>query len=205
MLTAEQLAKKMRLGQLTQEEFDSIVERVRDNPHEENLSLLIRILGRVGTSELKEIIEKFLYYPKKPYVSSVALEVLCEWGLTSDYLEVIKKFIRGEPWDVNDDVRLSAMSISGCYLAESFDQELLHSLMDIFEHLGTRPHLHETSDYARAFIKSCAYADIAQAMHSDYDSILEGEQTEEWIEKKEFHKLDQVMLQKARRLLNKQE
>src|SRR5437868_5777180 len=64
------------------------------NPN--NLSAAIFLLGKVATQEYRELIEKFLYYPKMPWISAEALKVLCrDWGLTKEYLREVKLFIKG--------------------------------------------------------------------------------------------------------------
>lgn len=203
MFKGEDLLEKTREGELTQEEFNQIVEAARDGPYDENLYVLIHILGKVGFGEeLREIVEKFLYYPDDPAVSEQALKALCEeWGLTSKYLEQIKNFIRGESWDVNENVRMLAISIAGEYIKETSDKELLMLLLDVFENLGTSNSLREFREYSRDLIQGCAYFAILIAMGKDWDELPDQEETDLLIRQNRLSELDQEALAKAYRMI----
>lgn len=196
MINATDLLNKTRSGELTQEEFDLIVETVRDGPYDEGLYMLINILGLVGFGEeLREIVEKFLYYPAETYVSKEALKTLClGWGLTQDYLNQVANFIRGEEWDSNEVVRMMALTIAGEYLRDSFDKDLLKLLLQVFEDLGTTPEIIKTSS---PLIKGCAYKSIAIAMGKDPDEIPFADEIAEMLRSQRFSDLDEAMLQQA--------
>lgn len=207
MRTVKELCYEAKWGKLTPEEITYVAQRLKNYEidDEVTVSKLIYILGNVGAIEYRELVEKFLYHRADLYACQQALRILCTcWGLTEDYLEAVKLYIRGAEWDDTDDVRLSAMYIAADYLREKkFDRELLYLLLQVFEDLGNSNDIHESRDDARALVKSWAYEVIARAMGKDYEEILSDDDVEEIIETGQLELLDQEMLQKARLLAQK--
>jgi hypothetical protein len=174
----------------------------------EDLPTLISLLGKVLAGRNispshRKLIEKYLHYPDDPMVSAVSLKVLCrEWGLTLNYLELIKKFIRGIGWDVSDEVRFHAINIAGEYLREAFDKELLQLLLFTYqleEHTDT---IRVTREDAHIFLQGCAYEALARASGKDWDEIPSVDDIEEYISQQQFTYLDNEVVEKARKLIS---
>ena len=192
-------------GELTKDEISYVVQRIKDTTPEDDkdLSTLIFILARAGTAEYKPLIEKYLYYPKDPWVSRETLKALCSyWSLTPNYLNEIKQFIKGVTWDDCDDVRFAALSISGEFLRASFDKDLLQLLIHVFEDLGSSEDLLETDEGdGREIVQSSAYRAISRAMGKEWDDIPDSEETGIFILNKQFHQIDLTIIEKARQML----
>lgn len=206
-MNPEELLEKTRAGKLTQEEFDEIVVKViegSEGKEVEGLDCLLPILGLVGYPEqLQDIVEKFLYYPKNPFISRLALIALCyDWNLM--YLSEIKSFIKGVDWDVDDEARKEAMSIAGLYLSDNSDRDLLQLLLNIFDHFGETDEFLIHSHYRNDNLKATAYHSLCTAMQKDDDEILDEIihlDVEELIEIGEFDKLDMSVINQARQRL----
>ncbi|MBM7496986.1 hypothetical protein [Oerskovia paurometabola] len=57
--------------------------------------------------------------PADPMLSRLALQILGDyWGLSSDLLPELRRFLTGVDWDVEGDVRDVAISITGRHLRE---------------------------------------------------------------------------------------
>lgn len=206
MKSIDELCEIAKWGQLTSEETAYVVKRMNacTLDDEDELISLLYILGHAYLEEHREWVEKFIYYPKSTFVSQQALKALCTcWHLTEDYLDIIKMYIRGVDWDQSDEVRMVAMGIAGTFLRKKFDRELLQLLIHVFENLGETETLYESRDYARDFIKGCAYQAIARAMGKNRNEISDIDEVEEAIASGQLSALDLTVLQKAYQMIEK--
>ena len=136
MRSIDELLEEAKWGKLTQEELEYVVNKIKDYKEDdaEDLYTLLYTLGRSGAIEYRKLVEKFLYYPNDPMVSSMALKTLCDyWSLDEEYLREIKAFARGVEWDFDGDVRTIAISTAGEYLRRNPEKELLEILFKILE------------------------------------------------------------------------
>lgn len=147
MRSVEELFDEASEGHLTDTELADVVRLINDPSlrSDDELRDLIFILGKVDLFspgepiqprgiKNRKLVEKFLHYPRDPSVACAALKVLCDyWGLTSDYLDFIKKIMRKETWDASQEIAISALNIAGEYLREHQDRQLLQQLIDLWE------------------------------------------------------------------------
>ena len=208
MRSFDELAHEAKWGEISKDEITYVAQRLKNfKPGEDSdvlLATLIYILGFSWASEYRDLVEPFLCYRKYDWVCCRALKALCTcWGLTENYLEIIKMYIRGADWDESDDIRIIAMSIAGAFLREKFDRELLQLLVDIFEGLGEIEGIHETCEEARDLLKGCAYEVLSRAVGEDWDDILEGEEVVKLMANGQLSFLDLPVMQKAHQLLQK--
>ncbi|HUD01899.1 MAG TPA: hypothetical protein VMR37_06195 [Rhabdochlamydiaceae bacterium] len=167
MKNLDELLEEAKWGKLTEKEIASVAEKIKAAGPDEDSDLytLIHILGRAEATQYKKLVEKFLYYPTSPIISSIALKTLCNyWGSAHEYLDKIKSFIKGVEWDPDNDVRLIALSCAGQYLKESQDKELLQLLLSTYEN--------EEED---ELCREAAYEAIALAMGQTWNEILNEE------------------------------
>ncbi len=135
-MNLDDLLDKAKWSKLSDTELAQVVQKINDYEHmsPENLYTLLHILGRAEAKQHRVLMEKFLYYPDDPMISRIALKSLCDyWGLTKNYLDVLKCFIVGVKWDEDQIVRLIAISIAGTYMHESEDPAFLKLLLEIFD------------------------------------------------------------------------
>lgn len=88
-------------------------------PSIDDLYAYLVVIGKLKRFEHRVILERYLDATDVLTVSQV-LETLCfEWGATADYLERVFNFALGVGWDLDDDVRLSAIRILGEFVVGS--------------------------------------------------------------------------------------
>lgn len=135
-MNLDRLLDKAKWSKLSDQELAQVVHRIRNHQSDkvQTLYTLLHILGRSEAIEHHALMETFLYYPEEPMITRIALKSLCnDFGLTKNYLDLLKKFILGVDWDEEDDVRLIAISIAGTYINETGDTTLLPLLLAIYE------------------------------------------------------------------------
>ena len=140
----------------TEEEVEAIVERIRDKKYKDDadLSLSLEALGLASAIQYRKLIESFLDYRGESFVAARALGVLFQdFGLTSEYLDVVKKGIKGADWDDFCDFQSKAIRCAGQYLSDKYDRELLQLLVERFEEIDEEP-----------FIRALSLESIALAM-----------------------------------------
>lgn len=171
MRNLNNLLQKSKNGRLTDEQISYVVKRVEDPKVElEDLYTCIFILGMAFTTrprglKYRQLVESFLYYPKDPEISAIALKTLCDyWDLTADYLDVVKEFIKGVVWDKERDLVLVSVNIAGEFLRKSRkkDKELLQLLIDLWE----KP---DQEFYEAVYIA------LARAVQEDWNDLLKKE------------------------------
>jgi hypothetical protein len=149
---------------LSEDEIKSVADELQKNSPKTDPYKLLHILGRAGAVAYRKMVESYLGEEKSkedPMMARLALQILCDfWGPTKNYLSDVKRFIKKVNWDIENNVRLIALSIAGEYLREFSDQELLQMLLSIFENQDEESIIRET-----------AYDAIARAMGCDYNDL----------------------------------
>ena len=175
MRSLDDLLDEATLGKLTKEEIQYVVSRIKEYDPSSNQDLygLLCTLGRAITStpmipQYRKLMESFLVYPTDSMISRIAFIVLCDyWGLTNEYLQQMKDFIRGVDWDDND-VRLVAISTAGEHLRENFNPELLELLIETFEGSGCSS---KEELYEEEVVRQAAYSALARADNWEWEDL----------------------------------
>ena len=183
MRSIDELLEEAKWGQLTQEELDYVVNRIKESRNKEdpNLYTLIYILGKSGAVEYRKLIENFVYYPTNPDIAYVAFSALVNYmDLLEDYIKEVRIFLKGVAWDEDERVRIAAIGAAGRYLTGYEDKEFLAELIRIFYDLNE-------DDTTR----SSAYTALADAVGRNMNTIFGAE-------KIDFSILDEAKLRLAR-------
>lgn len=81
----------------------------------------ILVIGKSGERSHHQLLAKHLQGTDSQTVSLI-LEILClQWGMSEDYIEWVFRFVVGVAWDIDEDVRKTAIKILGEYLAERYN------------------------------------------------------------------------------------
>ncbi len=155
-MNLDDLLDKAKWSKLSDAELAQVVQKINDYEHisSESLYMLIYILGRSEAKQHRALMEKFIWFPEDPMITRIALKSLCDyWGLTINYLDVLKSFIVGAKWDEDEDVRHIAISIAGTYMLDSGDPVFLNLLLQIFD-----------NEHEGNLIRSTCYSAIARGM-----------------------------------------
>ena len=129
-MNAPSLLTKATNGTLDEPELMWVKDQI-DSGSNDTYTLLL-ILGRSFAKKYRQTVERFLESPRDPMLARAAVYALCQcWGETDRYLAQIKAFCRKVSWDVDDDVRLIAITCAGDHLRSQFDKELAQSLLTI--------------------------------------------------------------------------
>jgi hypothetical protein len=128
----------------------------------QDMYTLIEILGRAGSPKYQKVVEPYLHDVGNSQLTALAVKVLCwSWGLAREYREELLCFLKGVDWDVDDYVKLQAISTVGEDLRENSDDELLQIVYDIFSDDGERP-----------VIRSSAYIALCRSEKIEWKDIL---------------------------------
>lgn len=162
----DDLFDEAKYGKLTSEEIFYVVEKIKASKpgNDSRLYSLLRILGWAKARQYQLLVESFLYYPTDAMVSSMAIKVLCEyWGNDArPYLNEIKAFIQGVPWDEDDFLCLAALQCTGDFLRKTPEKELFQILFDFY-----------TFKYMGIFWQEIAFIQLARAVGKDWDDLVE--------------------------------
>lgn len=130
-LNLADLVGRSKEGLVTDEEFRAVTARLAAKPSRD-AGRLLYVLGRSDMRESEELIAAYLEYPEDPDAAAVALSILCtQWGLTWKYRQHLLDALRGLDWDVDEDVRLRAISAAEVHLGESRDCDVSAELLAI--------------------------------------------------------------------------
>jgi len=144
----------------SEELVESLAEKIRDRKYKNDvdISLSIQSLGLANAIQHRELIASFLNYQGESFVAASAIGVLFEdFGLTSEYLDVVKKAIKGSDWDDFCDFQSKGITCAGRYLNDKFDRDLLKLLVERFEDIDEH-----------SFIRAEVLESIALAMGRSY-------------------------------------
>ncbi len=118
-------------------------------------------LGRDSTRRYRDLVEHFAQRECDPILAALALQILCTvWGDTSRYLCVVERYVAGVPWDADDEVRSTALTIAGEYLRDEQEPALLGRLVAIVD--DEREH---------ELVRTDAYVALARAMGQAWDDL----------------------------------
>jgi hypothetical protein len=185
MRSLEDLLQEARHGRLTDVELEYISNRIKyfdpDKEDDDTLFRLLLIIEEIGmishpgqiyfehrSSKIRNLIEPYLEYPRDDYISAMALSILCDWGFTEDYLDVIKKFIQGVEWD-DGDCAFCAMGEAGGYLNKKTEEEIEEKDIELAQLLKS-----VIDDPTRDEVdRDAAYKALARASGLSWDEILD--------------------------------
>lgn len=160
-MDSQDLVKRATQGALTQEELAEIATILEQSAPEMDLYPLLLAIGRSNAVRYRKLVETFLHCESEPMLASLALQILCDfWGDTERYIENIKQYVRGVPWDEEQDVRQIAVSTAGEYLRQHDDRELLEQLLTVFENTEEEQ-----------LIRENAYCALARAAGKDWSEL----------------------------------
>jgi hypothetical protein len=121
----------------------------------------IHILGRASATDHRELVASFLDSSQDPQLARIALIVLVNhWGLGTEYRDRLRAFVKGVPWDGDDDVRLVALSAAGELARKIGDRELVSDLLEI-----------AGDSHEDVLIRDTAFDAIARALGEDYSDL----------------------------------
>jgi len=181
----------------SEEEVQVIAERIRDKKYRNDLDLAnsLASLGFGNGIQHRELIEDFLDYQQDSFVAAAALEVLFEdFNLREEYLDVVKKAIKGADWDDFCYFQSKAIRCAGRYLNDKYDRELLQLLVERFEEIDEEP-----------FIRALSLESIALAMGRSYLDTPPIGATELSLEENRMDLIDPTIMEWAYKKLAEQQ
>jgi hypothetical protein len=153
--------EKAKSGKISSAEIQAVAQELGDPLSEVDRYTLLHILGKAEAKSFADVVERYVDYQDDPMVARLALQVLCTyWGYGSRYLRHLIAFVRGVPWDTEDEVRLAATSIAGEFLRSTREPELLKALIEVYEDEGANQTARET-----------AYLALGRAMGLGWDEL----------------------------------
>ena len=124
---------------LSEDELRWLLKEISQTPDSARRTRLLNILEYAGTSSLsssRPVLESLLAGPD-PLAAKQALWILCwDWGLISKYIEQLRGFIRGVPWDPYGYLRRDALHLAADYLRFHKDAVLLRDIVDLYEQVA---------------------------------------------------------------------
>jgi hypothetical protein len=135
----QDLLQRARWGKLKSEEVDSVAQEMQKRRPALDRASLLHILGESKDKRHRKLVEKCLYSGDVK-LAKMALQTLCvTWGEAAQHTDDLLRFLRGVEWDTEQGghVILIAISLSGEYLRNGKQRELLTELIDIYEKEGS--------------------------------------------------------------------
>jgi hypothetical protein len=164
---------KFEQDRLSEEELAMVAEELRKPAPETDPFTLLDILGHAFAFQYRELVERFLECEDDPMLARLALQILCGyWGNTDQYLEEVLRFMRGRPWDQEEDVRQIAISEAGEYLRSNTEPRFLHELIYIFESEDEERSMREGAYFALARAVGRDWKDLPSAA-SHFDLVTQ--------------------------------
>ena len=122
---AEKLLLEINSGKPLRPEDEKLVGELLAAPEnrllgrhlsQDDIYSLVLVVGRAKVTKFRHLIAAFLDRDD-PLTVSLVLEVLClEWKETAEYLERVISFALGVQWDIEGDVRQTAIKVIGEFL-----------------------------------------------------------------------------------------
>jgi hypothetical protein len=153
--------ERAKAGVILPAELAKIASTLEASSPSLELYPLLYAIGRSQATRYRKIVERFLYCESEPDLARLALQILCDfWRNTERYLEDVKRFARGLPWDSEEQVRLMAIFIAGEYLRDHQSRELLGYLISVCEDRNQS-----------RFAQEDAYRALARAVGRDWTDL----------------------------------
>jgi hypothetical protein len=115
---------------LSRDEMESVVREIELPEPRCGRYHLLHIIGWSGDLRYRRIAERYLDDASDPMLAGLALKILCGfWNDLPTYLDLVRRSIAGVPWDMEDDLRLAAISVAGRYLRHHASPDLLGDLV----------------------------------------------------------------------------
>jgi hypothetical protein len=134
-LRPPELLERVKHGhRLSDIETQDVVAALSDAGRGFDRYTLLHVLGRADQTQLREVVERYLCCPEDPQLSQLSLTILCTWwNLTEDYLGRVLEFVGSVHWDVDQEVRQTAIGILGRYIRSHRNLDLLARLLSVVE------------------------------------------------------------------------
>jgi hypothetical protein len=161
MTTYAELLDRAKWAHLSRAEIDQVARELQSESPATDRYTLLHILGRAGAVAHRRLVERFLESASDPMLAQMAMHILCNyWDMSDQYLDELIRFVRGVPWDVDGDVRRTALSDAGEYLRSHEDPRLLHAIVQVFENATEGQGMREA-----------AYIALARAAGRDWQAL----------------------------------
>lgn len=130
----DELVLRAKEGAVTAGEIEAVASALSSDANAAENYQMVYVLGRMGCRQYEDLLARFLNFPRDPQVAGLAISMLCvHWRLAVKYRDELLEALRGQPWDVEDEARVSAISASGEYLAGNSDCDVLARLIETAE------------------------------------------------------------------------
>jgi hypothetical protein len=124
---------------LSEDELRWLLTELSQTPDSARRIRLLSILEYAGTSSpgsSRPVLESLLAGPDSLAASS-ALRILCwSWGSPPNYIEQLRSFIRGVPWDPYGYLRRDALRLAADYLRFHKHSVLQRDIVDLYEQVA---------------------------------------------------------------------
>jgi hypothetical protein len=148
--TTTALVEKAKSGTITDEEVAWAAEMLRRAGDGDDRYGLLYVIGRGFGTQYEPLVASFLESPNDNMLSRLALQILCGyWDMSAKYVEEIRRFLAGVPWDDDGMDRQVAISQAGEHLRTNQDDDLLRRLWEFAHNRG--PRLEVTAEDIEAF------------------------------------------------------
>jgi hypothetical protein len=117
-------------GKLSPDELDEVAADLSDP---DDLYMRIAILSRSFDPRFIPVFETFATYADDFDVAAKALRALIDFHGRLEYVPLLKKYIEGVSWDLDEDLKLHAVHIAREYLKEHEDPSVVALLIKQFE------------------------------------------------------------------------
>ncbi|PSL51424.1 hypothetical protein B0I31_12153 [Saccharothrix carnea] len=127
----DELVNRAKEGRVDKREVAELARELASTEDESRAYRLLYVIGRSSATEHEELVSGFLRGDDAE-LAKLALQILCtHWGLTESYLDSVRTFLDGVPWDPSGDTRLIATSAAGEHLRDHTDTGLLARLIEL--------------------------------------------------------------------------
>jgi len=139
MINFDVLLRKADKGQISEAEISSVVTFLQAHvqPDESpnawsEIYSALSIIEVVADEKYRPVVNKFLFWPTFPMISSLALRILCtSWEPCNDCRKIIVTFLTGVEWDEEGDLIFSAIQAGTKFYIRNSDREILRLIYNI--------------------------------------------------------------------------
>lgn len=126
------LVGRAKEGSISKPQIDLVATSLNAGMKGSDAYKALYVLGRSDAFQYEGLVARHLYNSADPMLSRLALQILCTfWGRTAKYVEHVRRFVDGEPWDSMGDVRQVAITAAGEWLSLNVDCRMLSSLISL--------------------------------------------------------------------------